>query len=262
MIGRDHRARGRVLTRRSTLASLLAVGLAGLAVVPAQASRAPTKSEKKAIKASFLKGRQVRTTIAKIRVSTADPRFASVDYSIAIEDPSVPRAGLRSAKRGGSKYAAPAPAIEKKLKGKKWKTVPKAPGKVKKDLKLKSPKSSIQVSGDHTAFLSRPASCGGGDGGASIYDPGSDTYLSIDFHGDSWLGPGWYGAYAVRSVAAIYGSQGQVLLYESGQSNDAFAASGRIYADYGWGLIFTDMSPPPPTTRPNSVQVNGEWICG
>jgi hypothetical protein len=259
MIGRDHRAARtrRSFTRRPALFASLAVALVGLSALPAQASRAPTKAEKKAIRASFLKGRDVKTTIKKIRVSTADPRFASVAYSIAIEDPTAPRA-----RRGGSDYAAPTPAIEKKVKGKKWKTVPKAPKKVKKDLKLKDAKSDIRVSGAHSALLTRPASCSGDDGGAGIYDPGSDTYLSVGFFGRSWSGPGWYGAYAVGSVAAIYGSQGQVLLYESGQSNDAFAASGRIYADYGWGLIFTDMSPPPPTSSPNSVHVEGEWICG
>ena len=264
MIGRVHGVRRmrRIFTRRSTFVPVLAVALAGLAVAPAQAARAPTKSEKKAITQSFLEGRDVETTVRKIRVSTVNPRFASVSYSIAIEDPIVSRAGLPGAARGGSEYSAPTPAIEKKAKGKKWKTVPKAPKEVKKDLKLKSPKSNIQVSGERSAFLSRRASCSGGDGGAGIYDPGSDTYLSIQFNGNSWSGPGWYGAYAVRSVAAIYGSQGQVLLYESGRSNDAFAASGRIYADYGWGLIFTDMSPPPPENRPDSVQVNGEWVCG
>jgi hypothetical protein len=252
-----------LLRRRSTLTPLLAISLAALAVVPAQASRAPTGSEEKAIKKAFLQGRAGDTEIRRIRVSTVDEAFAAVSYAVTIEDPtSSPRSDAAIGRRGGTKTPAPTPVILKEKKGGKWKTVPTAPDKVKKDLKVKDPKSDIQVSGDHSASLTRAASCSDG-GGAGIYDPGTDTFLDIQFHGNYWKGPGAYPALSVGSVAGLYGTSGQVLVFETGQPNDAFASSGVIYVDRdGWGLIDAYMSPAEPgSSAGNNVLVRGYWVC-
>jgi hypothetical protein len=235
---------------------VLVVALLVGIVSPAEAATEAKGSEAKAIKKAFLKGREVDATVGKILVSTVDPGFASVSYSVTIDDGT-------SSRRAPKSYPSPTPELFKKAKGSKWKPASKAPKPVKKDLKVKDPKSSIQVSGEHTATLTRPASCGN-DGAPTIYDPGSDTLLSVQFHGGYYKGPGMYPALGVGSVAGIYGNSGQTLLFETGQANDAFASSGVIYIDRDrWGIIDAYMSRTPPDegTTPNSVLVSGSWDC-
>jgi hypothetical protein len=247
---------------------LLAIVLAVVAAAPAKASREPTGSEAKAIKKAFLKGREGKTTIRKIRVSTADTRFAAVFYKVQIEElnssPPPPRTGTT---RGAVKtYTPPAPEILKERKGSKWKTVPKVPKKVKKALKLKDPRSSIRITGEHTAFLTQPARCtdDGDFYSASVYDAGSDTYLSIEFHGDYYKGHGRYPALGVGSLAGLYGNSGTVLVYETGQGNDALSPSGDIWVDEGFGIIEASMAriPDEGGTYPQTVWVSGTWACG
>ncbi|HYI35213.1 MAG TPA: hypothetical protein VEX39_01290, partial [Thermoleophilaceae bacterium] len=75
-------------------------------VAPAEAARAPTKSEAKAIKKGFLKGRSAKaTTIRRIRVSTKVKGWAAVSYTVE----------ARTAK----KVKAPTPVVLKKS-GSKW----------------------------------------------------------------------------------------------------------------------------------------------
>jgi hypothetical protein len=239
--------------RRAAL-PLTAVLLAALTAAPAHASRAPTGAEARAIKKAFLAGIEEQTKVKKIRVSTADPSFASVSYTVTIGE-------TRSA---GKTYTAPVPAIVIERKG-KWKPVPKPPKKVPKDLKPKDPRSAIQVSGEHTASLTRSASCtdSGGSYGAGVYDPGTDTYLDVQFHGDYYRGYGQYPALGVGSVAGLYGNSGTMLVYETGQGNDAFTKSGDIYAYQGWGIIEATMARVPDEggTYPQSVLVSGSWAC-
>ena len=47
-----------------------------------RASRAATRAEAKAIKKGFLKGRPAGTKVKRIRVSTADRRFAAVSQPV------------------------------------------------------------------------------------------------------------------------------------------------------------------------------------
>jgi hypothetical protein len=251
----------RISTRRTAVVPLLAIVLAAVAAAPAEASRAPTGSEAKAIKKAFLKGRVGEPTIRKIRVSTVDTRFAAVFYETVIEKPSSSRtAAVRTS--GPTKYTPP-PVILKEGKG-KWKTVPKAPKPVKKDLKVKDPRSDIVISGEVSAVLTRPASCtdSGDFYSAGIYDPEIDLYLSIEI--PQYAGHGWYPARGVGSVAGLYSNSGTVLQYETGQAHDAFASSGDILAEGGWGIIEAGMArtPPDENTQSNTVSVNGTWACG
>jgi hypothetical protein len=242
----------------AVLAGMLAVG----AAVPADAAREPTRKEAKAIKKGFLKERtEGESKIEKIRVSTEKSKFASVTYEITIDEVSSARA---TARRAPETYSAPSPVILKKNKKGKWKTVPKAPAKVKKDLKEK-PKSNIVISGDVSATLTRAANCTEGDGfySASIYDPVGDVYLSIEF--PSYTGPHTYPALGVHSVASLaVGNSGGTPQYETGQGNDAFSSSGELYVDAGrWGIIEASMAKQPDEggTYPQSVFVSGYWDC-
>ena len=110
------------------------------------ASEPPSKSEAKEIERAFLDGRDVATEVGKIRLSTVDERFASVSYSVTIPE-------LAASRRAPESMKAPSPALLKEAKG-KWKPVPKAPKKVKNDLKKKA-KSDIVITGDVVAVLSR-----------------------------------------------------------------------------------------------------------
>jgi hypothetical protein len=239
--------------------ALAALLLLTFSVAQASASRAPTKAESAAIKKGFFKTHKKSTTkITRIRVSTADKRFSSVSYTINVPEPQ------RTAK--AAKVYKPAPAILKKGSG-KWKSIltGKAPKKVKKDFKMKDPRSDIQITGDVTATITRPAQCTPGGGSASIYDKASDIYLSIQFHGDYWKGPGTYQALSVGSVAGLYRNQAMTLTHETGQGNDAFASSGEIYVDGGgWGIINAGMAKVndgTDTIFPQSVFVKGTWGC-
>ena len=243
------------MNRRRDATAILAIALAAIAAAPAHASRNATSSEAKAIKKAFLQGREEPTQVTKIRVSTDDPSFAAVSYTVTIEQ-------TRSLAKT---YKAPTPAIITERKG-KWKSPPKPPKKVPKDLKKpKDPSSTIQVSGEHTASLTRSASCtdSGDSYGAGVYDPGTDTYLSVEFHGDYYKGYGTYPALSVGSVAGLYGNSGTVLVYETGQGSDAFTKSGDIYVDQGWGIIEATMARVPDEggTYPQSVLVSGTWAC-
>ena len=251
-----------MLRRRVTPVFLLAGLAAGAFAVPADASRAPTGKEAKAIKKGFLKAQESDAKIEKIRVSTVKSRFAAVSYEVTIDE--VNSDGSVS-RRAPKTYPAPSPVILKKGKGGKWKTVPKAPNKVKKDLKEK-PKSSIEISGDVSATLTRPANCSEGPGfySASVYDPVGDVYLSIEF--PSYTGPHSYPALGVHSVASLaVGNFGGTPQYETGQGNDAYSPSGELYVDAGgWGIIEATMARQPDAggTYPQSVLVSGYWDCG
>jgi hypothetical protein len=243
------------MIRRSIVVAVLAIAVAIFAAAPAGASRDPTPSEAKAIKRAFLKGREGKTTIQKIRVSTVDPRFAAVFYTIRIEELQV---------KSTKKYKPPSPAILKEGKGGKWKPASKVPKKVKKDLK-DAPKSNIRISGDVGATLTRPASCTQSKGfySASVYDRAADIYLSIEIN--RYTGPHEYPALSVRSVATLaVGNNAGTPQWETGQAHDAFASSGEIWVDEGrWGIIEAGMArtPPDESTESNTVVVSGFWDC-
>ena len=227
----------------------------------ASASTKPSAAEARAIQKGFKKTRgDVDTNVTKVVLSSEDDRYAAVSYSVRI--PELQPIGLP---RGTEKAKAPSPVILK-AKGKKWKPVSKVPKKVEKDLK-KRPGGDIAITGDVVAVLKRPASCGDVTDGdfysAGVYEPGSDTYLSIEF--PTWRGPGFYEALGVRSVASLaVGNNGGVPQYETGLGNDAFSPSGDLYVDpAGWGIIEATMARQPDEggTYPQSVLVNGYWDC-
>ena len=248
-----------VTVRRILVPMLLMSIFLGFTTSPAGASRAPTSKEAKAIERGFMKPRsQGKTKIEKIRVSTEKAKFAAVSYSVTI--PEVTTIGPVPARRSSETYKAPSPAVLEK-KGGKWKTVPKAPGKVKKDLKAK-PKARIDILGETAAVLSVPATCSDSPGfySAGIYDPIGDVYLSIEI--PSYAGHGTYPAMAVHAVAALaVGNMGGVPQWETGQGYDAFEPSGEIYVDPGgWGRIAATMARTG-GVYPQSVTVRGYWDC-
>jgi hypothetical protein len=233
--------------------------LAAFFTAPADASREPTRKEARAIKKGFMKPRdEGRTTIKRIRVSTVKERYAAVGYTVRL--PEITTIGPTPARRAKETYKPPSPVILKKKSG-KWKTVPKAPGKVKKDLKDK-PGGRIDITGETSAVLSVPATCGESPGyySAGIYDPVGDVYLSLQF--PRWHGYGTYPALAVNSLAALsVGNMGGTPQWETGQGNDAFSPSGEIYVDPGrWGIIAATMARTG-GVYPQSVSVNGYWDC-
>lgn len=251
-----------VAARRGTVgisigAVLLVVALASLALTAADATAARDArgKDKRAIEAAFSKSRGDDATVTAVRVSTADRDYAAVEYEVT---PS----GTETARLAGP-IAAPIPQLFKQNKAKKWKPVEKAPSKVKKDLKAKG-KTDIKITGDVVAFLHDPASCSGGGGfySAGVYDKLGDVYLSAEFPG--WRGYGSYEALSVKSVATLaVGTGGTSYQYETGQGGDAFASSGTLYVDRGWGLISAGMAHVPDSggTYPISVDVTGFWIC-
>ncbi|HEX6117075.1 MAG TPA: hypothetical protein VFY99_08230 [Solirubrobacterales bacterium] len=243
--------------------ALVAIMLAAVAAAPAQASTEPTRSEAKAIKKAFLAGEDGKATIRKIRVSTVDPRFAAVFYEVDVGEPPAARGDTARTSHVPTEFAPP-PVILKQGKGDKWKTVRKAPEKVKKDLKVKSRKSNIVISGEVSALLTQPATCTDDEGdfySVGIYDPAIDLYLSIDIF--QYARHGWYPARAVGSVAGLYSDSGTVLRFETGLAHDAYAPSGEILAKAGWGFIGAGMARTPPEegTESNTVQVTGTWEC-
>jgi hypothetical protein len=211
-----------------------------------EAARAPSRSEAKAIKKAFLKGRS-KTTVTRIRVSTVNRRYAAVSYRTDVKTSTV--------------FKAPSPVLLEKS-GKKWKTVGpgKVPAKVKKDLKKKGAASDVTASGELTAHFTRGASCS--PGGVRIYDPAHDVLLSIQQAQSR--GSGFHPALAVDTVVALYRNRGSELTYESGQPTDANAESGYFYRDSGgWGIVDADLAAPPvPDVRPLAVSVKGTWDCG
>jgi hypothetical protein len=248
--------RGPRLAAGLAIAAAAAAGCAEIAV----ASTAPKPADAKSIKRGFLKDREVETQVGRIRLSSVDDRYASVSYSVTIPELSSSRPVVGRLAPEGVK--APSPALLKEAKG-KWKPVPKAPAKVKKDLKKKA-KSDIVITGDVVAVLSRGASCSPGRMfySAGILDPGSGTYLSLEF--PSFRGPGVYPALGVHSVAALSVNNNGVPQYTTGQGNDAFSPSGFLYVDRdGWGLIGATMAKEPDEggTYPQSVEVEGHWVC-
>lgn len=263
MTGRVQAVSGqRRISIRRPAVPLLAIVLAAVAATPASASREPTPSEAKAIKKTFLQGREGKTTIRKIRVSTVDRRFAAVFYEVEVEQPASSRAGAARTNHVPTEYTPP-PVFLKERKGSKWKTVPKAPEKVKKDLKVKDRKSSIVISGEVSAVLEQPASCtdSGGFYSAGIYDPKIDLYLTIEI--PQYAGHGWYPARGFGSVAALSSDRGTVVRFETGQAHDASASSGDILAQRGWGYIGAGMArtPPEEDTQSDTVLVRGTWEC-
>ena len=244
---------GRLRFLTPGLAALLL--LLTLGAAQASASRAPTRAETAAIKKGFFASHPKATSkITKIRVSTADRRFASVTYTANVRDPQRFKA---------AKVYKPLPVILKKS-GSKWKGPAKPSSKAKKDFKLKPAKSALTISGELNAFLTKPANCDVKTGTASIYDKASDIYFSVQFHGTgSYKGPGFYPALAVRSVAGIYRNQATELAYETGQPSDAFSPSGEIYIGGAWGLIEAGMARPPDSggNYPLNVSVSGTWAC-
>jgi len=238
-----------------TLAALLSLSVAA---APAEASRAPTNAEAKAIKRAFLKGRPAGTKVKRIRVSTADKRFAAVTYTSNVRE--LERPPAQSAKA----VKAPSPVVLKKA-GAKWKAVAsgKVPKKVKSDLKKKAV-SDLRISGDVNVHFTQPASCtqSGDFYSASLYDRGRDIYLSIQIN--RFRGFGFYPALAVRSLASLaVGNNATTPQYETGQGNDAFAPSGEIYVDKGgWGIIEAGMSKiPDEQTYPETISVSGTFDC-
>ena len=234
------------MTRRVLCSGVLLIALTFAA--PAEASRAPTKAEAKAIKKGFLKGRSAKaTTIRRMRVSTARAGWAAVSYTVE----------ARTAK----KLKAPTPVVLKKS-GSKWKDVPpgKAPKKVKSDLKVPPATSNVKLTGEVSTVFKRAARCN--DSGVSIYDPGADLLLSIQQSREE--GDGYRPARGVRTVVAVYRNKGTELAYESGAPADAFAPSGFFERDPdGWGRVVADLAPPPvPEIRPFAVRVDGIWVCG
>jgi hypothetical protein len=239
-----------VLPRMAT-AALIALLASGVGT--ADASRAPTRAEKKAIKRAFLKAHpKTGAKVLKIRVSTANPRFAGVTYRIDIRE-------VKAAKV----YKAPSPVVLKKGKGGKWKPTTKVPAKVTKDLKDKA-KSDIKISGEVTAHLTQGASCTQTPGFyvASLYDRARDIYLRMEFN--RYTGPGFYPARGVLSVATLaVGTKGTTPQWETGQGNNADAPSGELYVDPGpWGIIEAGMAKYPDANfYPITVNVSGYWDC-
>jgi hypothetical protein len=262
MIGRIQSIPHRRPTRAvgAAMVPLVALALALAVAAPAGASTDPSRSERRAIKQAFLEGQDGKATIRRIRLSTVDQDFAAVFFKLEVSEPTPTSA--RVARTVPTDFTPP-PVILKQGKGRKWKTVPKAPAKVEKDLKVKARKSSILISGDFSALLTRPASCteSGGFYTAGIYDPAIDLYLSIQI--PQYVGHGWYPARAVGSVAGLYSDSGTVLRYETGLAHDATAPSGDILAEAGWGFIGAGMARTPPEegTESNTVTVSGVWEC-
>ncbi len=214
----------------------------------ADASRAPTKKEAKAIKKGFLKGRPAKeNAVRRIRVSTANRRYAAVTY---LSDVAI-----------STKLKPPGPVALKKSGG-KWKPVSsaKVPVKPKKDLKLKKATSDVRVSGEVNARFTRPARCSAS--GVSIYDPGTDLLFSIQQSQDP--GNGLRHAKAVGTVVAIYRNKGTELAYESGAPGDATQPSGSFFRHpLRWGYVDAELSAPPvPTLMPLAVKAAGAWDCG
>jgi hypothetical protein len=233
------------MTRRVLCSGVLLIALT--VVAPAEASRGPTKSEAKAIKKGFLKGRSAKgTTIRRIRVSTAADGYASVSYRTTVKTSTV--------------FSPPGPVVLKKGAG-KWKPVSaaKAPKKVKKDLKVKPAVSDVRLTGEVAARFTRPARCS--SIGVTIYEPGADLLLSIQQFQNK--GYGLRPAKAIRTIVAVYRNKGMELAYESGQPADADAESGVFYRDPTGGFVNASLAPPPvPEIRPFAVEVNGTWTCG
>ncbi|HEX5909834.1 MAG TPA: hypothetical protein VFY44_05025 [Thermoleophilaceae bacterium] len=233
------------MTRRVPCFGVLLIALTFAA--PAEASRAPTKAEAKAIKKGFFKGRSAKTTtIRRMRVSTAATGYAAVSYRTDVKTSTV--------------FSPPTPVVLKKGGG-KWKpvTAAKTPKKVKKDLKVKAAKSNVKLSGEVSATWTRPARCS--SSGVSIYDPGSDLQLSIQQSREE--GYGLRDARGVRTVVAVYRNRGTELAYESGAPADATAPSGVFYREPIGGFVNASLAPPPvPEIRPFAVEVKGDWICG
>ena len=232
--------------RRVLFSGVLLIALT--VVAPAEASRAPTKTEAKAIKKGFLKGRSAKaTTIRRIRVSTKAKGWAAVSYTADV--------------RASKKMKAPTPVVLKKG-GSKWKDVGggKVPKKVKSDLKVPPATSNVKLTGEVTTVFKRAARCS--DSGVSIYDPGADLLLSIQQSRDE--GDGYRPALGVRTVVAIYRNKGTELAYESGSPADVLTPSGFFEKDPdGWGRVDAQLAPPPvPEIRPYAVRVAGIWICG
>ena len=226
------------------ITALVVSGLGHAAV--ADAARKATRSEAKAIKRAFFKGRsKADTRIRSIRVSTVRRGWAAVSYS---SDVTVSRF-----KR------APSPQVLKKG-AKSWKKVPpgKVPAKVKKDLK-KTAVSDIRITGEINARLTRGAVCS--DSGVNVYDRGQDILLSMQLFTSK--GPGVHPARGVGTVVGIYRNGGTELAYESGQPNDATNPSGFFEIDAGrWGVISAALARPPTAEAfPLSVFVNGTWDC-
>ncbi len=234
----------------------IAIVMFGLATaMPATAARDAGGKDKRAITAAFLKSRDGDATVTAVRISTADSVYAAVEYRVT---PSAPG----SARLAGP-VAAPVPQLFKWARSGKWKSTAKVPGKVGKDLKVKA-ESDIRISGDVVAFLHARAACGGRSGfySAGVYDKLGDVYLSLEF--PTWHGYGGYEALGVNSVATLaVGSGGTSYQYETGQGGDAFASSGVLYVDRGWGLIDAGMAHVPDAggTHPISVDVDGFWVC-
>ena len=245
------------VARRLAAAVVAILGSAALVAAPAGASRAPSGPEAKAIKKAFLKDQDAEVTIRKIRVSTVDRGFAAVSYDADVGEPPA------SHREHVPTEFAPPPSILKSKKGGKWKVVAKAPEKVRKDLKVKPRKSSIVISGDVSATLTRPAACtdSGDFYSAGIYEPSIDLYLDIQI--PQYAGHGWYPARAVGSVAGLYSHSGTVLQYETGLAHDASSPSGDILAERGWGFIGAGMArtPPEEDTASNTVTATGVWEC-
>jgi hypothetical protein len=234
------------MTWRLLLCTVLVTALVPVGM--AEAARAPSRSEAKAIKKGFLKGRsRTATKILKVRVSTVSRRYASVAYTSNVKTSTL--------------FKAPSPVLLKKS-GKKWKTVApsKVPSKVKKDLKKKGAASNVTATGEVTAHFTRAANCSAG--GVTIYDPAHDVLLSIQQAVSK--GSGLHPALAVDTVVALYRSKGTELAYESGQPTDANAESGFFYRDPGaWGFVDADLAAPPvPDVKPLAVSVKGIWDCG
>ena len=136
-------------------------------------------------------------------------------------------------------------------------------GQEKKDLKAKSPKSGIRISGEVNATLTRAAGCSSSGDSATIYDPARDILLRIEIN-TGYKGPGKYPALGVWSVASLaIANQGTVPQYDTGQGNNAYESSGEIRVDRGWGTIKAGMARIPlgNETHPISVLVDGTWNC-
>jgi hypothetical protein len=236
------------------LAAAALIALFAVGSGTADASRAPTRGEKKAIKRAFFKAHpKTGAKVRRIRVSTANSRFAAVSYRIDIPE-------VKAAKV----YKAPSPAVLKKGKSGKWKPTTKVPAKVKKDLKDKA-KSDINISGEVTAHLTQAASCTQTPGFyvASVYDRTRDIFLRMEFN--RYTGPGFYPARGVLSVATLaVGTKATTPQWETGQGNDADAPSGVLYVDAGgWGIIGAGMAKYPDANfYPITVNVSGYWDCG
>ena len=225
--------------------ALVVAGLGHAAV--ADVARKATKSEAKAIKKVFFKGRsKADTRIRSIRVSTVRRNYAAVSYSSDVT---------------ASKFKkAPSPEVLKKS-GKSWKKVSpgKVPAKVKKDLKKKAAVSDIRITGEINATLKRGAVCS--DSGVNIYNRDQDILLSMQLF--TAKGPGVHPAKGTGTVVGIYRNSGTELAYESGQPHDATSPSGFFeIVTGGWGVISAELARPPTATAfPLSVAVNGTWEC-